>query len=76
MGDSARSFLDRGSRYVIFVFDHYYVHPAAVFIVRGRDGQLMCECPDGRSTRSMPISEFRRIVESELTLREKGKPHD
>ena len=68
-GDSARSFLEEGSRYVIFVFDHYFVHPAAVFVVQEIDGQLMCECPDGSSIRSMTISEFRQIVDSELNLR-------
>ena len=58
VGESARALLSEGERYLIFVFDHYYVDPNAVYRLRDEGAEVLCECPDGPRRRWQPLGEF------------------
>lgn len=58
VGESARALLGEGERYLIFVFDHYYVDPNVVYRLREEGAGVLCECPDGPSRRWQPLGEF------------------
>ncbi|THB71040.1 MAG: DUF1311 domain-containing protein [Gammaproteobacteria bacterium] len=70
---SANSFLKLNQRYIIFVFDHFFADHDYVFPVYKKNDTLFCDCPEGDSIRSMAVSEFKRIIQSQLSMQ---KPAD
>lgn len=58
VGESAGELLSEGERYLIFVFDHYYVDPNAVYRLREEGAEVLCKCPDGPRRRWQPLGKF------------------